>query len=536
MKHAVLLLTLLFVMPALAQQGKSIQHSKHNLSASGPGAVRASSEQEVCIFCHTPHNASPVQPAWNRNNPVSAYIVYSSQSMDAAPGQPTGDSKLCLSCHDGSIAVGSVLSRDQEIVMSGGTRTLPAGKSNLGTDLSDDHPISFRYDSSLASKDVKLKDPSQLPQQVKLDSRGEMQCTSCHDAHDDSNGKFLVMDNSNSQLCASCHRISETSILSHTNCNSCHVPHSSPSGPYLLTGANISETCLQCHSGQSGPMQGINVASDLNKLSRHDNPPPRGEIAGLTGFVSCNDCHEPHTMRSATASAPLVSPKLGKVAGINSAGAAVAVAQYEYEVCHKCHDSASVAQPAISRQIVQTSTRLQFAPSAVSYHPVEAPGKNVNVPSLRPPMTTATIIYCTDCHASDTSKAAGSSGANGPHGSNVSPLLVARYETMDRTTESASAYALCYKCHDRNRILAESSPFKYHKKHIQEYRTPCSVCHDSHGISSTQGNVTNNSRLINFDIGVVTPANGVLQYRSTGISQGSCTLTCHGAPHVNKSY
>ena len=536
MKNAVILLTLLVVMPAFAQQGKSIQNSKHNLSASGPGAVRASSEQEVCIFCHTPHNASPIQPAWNRNNPVSAYIVYSSQSMDAAPGQPTGNSKLCLSCHDGSIAVGSVLSRDQEIVMSGGTRTMPAGKSNLGTDLSDDHPISFRYDSSLVSKDAKLKDPAQLPLQVKLDRRGEMQCTSCHDAHDDTNGKFLVMDNSNSQLCASCHRISQTSILSHTNCNSCHVPHSSPSGPYLLTGENLSDTCLTCHSGQTGPNQGKNVASDLNKFSRHDNPPPRGQMLSGVNYVSCNDCHEPHSMQSATAVAPAISPKLGKVSGVNSAGAEVPVAMFEYEVCFKCHDNNAVTQSTITRQIVQNNTRLEFAPNAVSFHPVEAPGKNTNVPSLRPPMTTATMIYCTDCHASETSTAAGSSGANGPHGSNVTPLLIARYETLDRTTESATAYALCYRCHDRNKILAESSPFKYHKKHIQEYRTPCSICHDPHGISSTQGNVTSNSKLINFDTSAVTPVNGVLQYRSTGINQGNCTLMCHGKAHVNKSY
>ena len=94
-----------------AAQQSSIIHSPHNLSAGGPGAVRASSEQEICIFCHTPHNAAPIQPLWNRNVPVNAYTVYSSNSLVAVPGQPTGSSKLCLSCHDGTIALGSVLSR-----------------------------------------------------------------------------------------------------------------------------------------------------------------------------------------------------------------------------------------------------------------------------------------------------------------------------------------------------------------------------------------------------------------------------------------
>jgi predicted CXXCH cytochrome family protein len=530
------LVMLLAANQALAQQGKSIEYSKHNLSASGPGSIRASAEQEVCIFCHTPHNASPIQPMWNRNNPVSAYVVYSSQSLDATPGQPTGSSKLCLSCHDGSIAVGSVLSRDQEISMAGGIHTLPAGRSNLGTDLSDDHPVSFRYDTALASKDLKLKDPAQLPLQVKLDKAGELQCTSCHDAHDDSNGAFLVMDNSTSQLCASCHRISDTTVTNHVNCNSCHVSHSSPSGPYLLTGTNLSDTCLKCHSGQTGPTQGANILTDLNKLDRHNNPPPRGQMSGSGNYISCNDCHEPHTMKSATAVAPTISPKLGKVSGINTSGAAVIAAQYEYEVCFKCHANTPVTNPVITRRIVQNNTRLEFAPTAVSYHPVEAPGKNLNVPSLRPPLTTASMIYCTDCHASDTSKKAGSSGANGPHGSNVSPLLIARYDTLDRTSESASAYALCYKCHDRTKILSESGPFKYHRKHIVEYRTPCSICHDPHGISSTQGNVTNNSKLINFDTTAVTAVNGVLQFRSTGTNHGTCTLKCHGETHSNESY
>src|SRR5437879_5236460 len=114
-----LVILLIALFGSLARgQNQSIINSPHNLSASGPGAIRASSEQEVCIFCHAPHNASPIQPVWNRNMPVSAYTVYTSNSLDAVPGQPTGSSKLCLSCHDGAIAIGSVLSRDQPIEMA----------------------------------------------------------------------------------------------------------------------------------------------------------------------------------------------------------------------------------------------------------------------------------------------------------------------------------------------------------------------------------------------------------------------------------
>src|SRR4029078_3589800 len=84
--------------------GSSVVNSPHNLSATGPGTIRATGEQQVCIFCHTPHNAAPIQPLWNRNVAVNASVPYSPSSLQAKPGQPTGTSKLCLSCHDGTIA------------------------------------------------------------------------------------------------------------------------------------------------------------------------------------------------------------------------------------------------------------------------------------------------------------------------------------------------------------------------------------------------------------------------------------------------
>ncbi|MCB1037849.1 MAG: hypothetical protein KDD47_28705, partial [Acidobacteria bacterium] len=52
----------------------------------------------------------------------------------------------------------------------------------------------------------------------------------------------------------------------------------------------------------------------------------------------------------------------------------------------------------------------------------------------------------------------------------------------------------------------------------------CNVCHDPHGSSG-------NSKLINFDTSVVSPRNGVLEFRSTGRFRGNCTLVCHGESH-----
>jgi hypothetical protein len=313
----------------------------------------------------------------------------------------------------------------------------------------------------------------------------------------------------------------------------------------LLRGVTATDTCGACHGGQVGPSQGANVLAELNKISRHGNPNPTPVVPTKlraaevnTSSVDCSSCHEPHTMQSGIASAPLISPKLGEVSGENASGAPIPKANYNYEVCFKCHAENSTVRQRVSRQIEQTNTRLEFAPSAVSFHPIEVQGKNQDVPSLTPGLTTGSMIYCVDCHASETSTASGGgTGPNGPHGSNIAPLLNAGYEMTDGSGESAVAYALCYRCHERSSILSDQS-FVGHQRHIVNDRTPCSVCHDAHGISSAQGNATNNGKLINFDVGVVQPdpATGRLEYRSTGPRMGACYLSCHGVAHSPKTY
>ena len=133
--------------------------------------------------------------------------------------------------------------------------------------------------------------------------------------------------------------------------------------------------------------------------------------------------------------------------------------------------------------------------------------------------------------------ASGGTGAKGPHGSNISPLLSAPYERMDNIAESAATYALCYKCHDRNSIIGNES-FSGHSKHIVDNKTPCSICHDPHGIPSAQGSATNHARLINFDTSIVQRdrITGRLEFQTSGDRAGNCYLTCHGVDHSPKSY
>src|SRR5512134_3230029 len=96
---------------------------------------------------------------------------------------------------------------------------MPAGKSNLGTDLSDDHPISFTYDGALASANGQLKDPGTLVNRVRLDHNNQVQCTTCHDPHNNQYGKFLVQDNYGSALCTTCHNMKHWQNSAHRNSN-----------------------------------------------------------------------------------------------------------------------------------------------------------------------------------------------------------------------------------------------------------------------------------------------------------------------------
>ncbi len=560
MRKLLTLTLILLLWSSTIVSAQSIVTTKHNLSVSGTGTVKATSETEICLFCHTPHNSRPVAPLWNRNDPGLTYTLYTSSMLNALPGQPDGTTILCLSCHDGTVALGSVLSRPTTINMSTGT-FMPAGVSNLTKNLRNDHPVSFIYNAALAAVDGQLRDPSTIPPPVELKS-GKVQCTSCHDPHKNIYSDFLVATSQNSNLCNSCHQRTYWSASTHNTstktwngtgpdpwpytqptmttvaqnaCESCHNPHNGASNIMLLKYQAEESNCLDCHSGS---VAAKNITTQFAKTYKHNitgytNIHLANETAQVTSMhVECVDCHNPHAAKNQAATAPAVNGFLAGVKGINQSGVAVDPAINSYEICYRCHaGSAGAPASTIPRVIVQNNTRLEFAPGNPSYHSVAAAGVNPNVPSLISPWTTSSRMYCTDCHASD-----GTGSPAGPHGSIYPRILKLQYLTADNTNESAAAYALCYSCHSRTSILGDIS-FKEHSKHIVGERTPCITCHDAHGISSTQGNSTNNSNLINFWTTIVTNSSGgIRRFDDQGLYTGRCYLTCHGENHNPLSY
>ncbi|WP_456377149.1 cytochrome c3 family protein, partial [Lutibacter sp.] len=355
---------------------QSIITTKHNLSVTGTGTVKATSESEICIFCHTPHNSSPKAPLWNKNTSGTSYILYNSSTLDATPGQPDGSSILCLSCHDGTIALGEIVSRTTPINMTG---VMPS-KSNLTTDLSNDHPISFTYDAALAASDGQLKTPP-LTSQAVLDHNSKLQCTSCHDPHKETNPKFLRASTEFSDLCFICHdktywanSTHKTSTktwngsgtnpwahlelayatVSQNGCANCHDSHNANGKPRLLKAALEENNCLDCHNGN---VASTNIQAELAKIYKHDvsnysvvHDPIEATFV-TDKHVECQDCHNPHASNSTTATAPSVNGSNIGVSGINQAGNPVNPATNTYEICYKCHAGNSWSpSPTLPRQ------------------------------------------------------------------------------------------------------------------------------------------------------------------------------------------
>ena len=204
---------------ALSSQSSAgtITGSAHDFSAQG------FSGGEICVVCHTPHNSDTAviqAPLWNHGVTTTTFNMYSSGTLDAtSTGQPGGVSKLCLSCHDGTVAIDSFGGASGTSFVSG-----PKAIGSSGN-LNDDHPISINYDSALALVDQGLHDPSTRNVTIgaggdktrtgtvanMMLSNGTVQCSSCHDVHNNfavpgaPGFPLLKVTKAGSTICLTCH-------------------------------------------------------------------------------------------------------------------------------------------------------------------------------------------------------------------------------------------------------------------------------------------------------------------------------------------
>ncbi len=350
---------------AFAAKLSDVRGTKHNLSSGGPGTVKAVSETQVCVFCHTPHAATAgVTPLWNRALSNQTYTPYTSSSLDAnsvqgSLDQPGGSSKLCLSCHDGTLALGNVnvlngagsaTSQGTQSISLSGTGsggTMPTGSGEtsgftrkLGADLTNDHPISVTYNSTLAARDGELRNvdanqkwpadgsivgvrssgykPRTPLEPTGTAGAGQVQCATCHDPHiretdaAKGNQKFLRLN---------------------------RFQEATPTNNHDATNDIV---CLSCHDKNQG--------SGTWAYSAHANPlvatptytasaaTQRDFPASLPVWkAACLNCHDTHTVQGARrllreGTDSIASPKTGGGAALE-------------ETCYQCHSASAAITP-----------------------------------------------------------------------------------------------------------------------------------------------------------------------------------------------
>lgn len=350
------------------------------------------------------------------------------------------------------------------------------------------------------------------------------------------------------------------------NCINCHDPHGFSDTQGLIPAMTFSreeKLCLTCHDGSPAH---TNIQREVTKSYRH----PAGDYAGrhtqaegpdfnrygqANRHAECEDCHNVHYLRSQTG-APTPPTASERIRGVSYLevinGAAFTIptyvyhapddptpAQYEYQLCFKCHSSWTILPLTSPSGRAPSDKAKQFNPNNPSYHPVEAPGKQTGAVienSLLAPYTASSTIFCSDCHASDSSTA-----PRGPHGSSNRFLLKANYTVTElRSSYLSSDFALCYTCHSESALLDESensvnTNFRFHRKHLQEEKgnrstlPVCASCHgDSHG--------SQRERLIDFSQEAHLESFISWNSQQAGGGVGQCSLTCHGERHDRETY
>ncbi len=231
--------------------GEGINGTPHDMSRAANGmnytAVPADQLNRICVFCHAPHNAyrlstaagtgaGPVAPdsydylpLWNHALPDvnPAYTMYENGPGAPAVGPkasqavlngmtPGSTSLLCLSCHDGSIAVNEYGNVDQPALSVSHGTTRMTTSYQIGKDmyLGNHHPIGFNYDDAqLMDTEIRSADSAMLTPTTFVrdhlygNGTASLECATCHAVHNKGNTgeKLLWRSDQNSELCLTCH-------------------------------------------------------------------------------------------------------------------------------------------------------------------------------------------------------------------------------------------------------------------------------------------------------------------------------------------
>lgn len=222
----------------------AITTTKHNLSASSTNYTRsqattAGGTSQICVFCHTPHHALDQRFIWNHaasSNTTWTWGTGSATGTSAGTVLPTNPANLpsfkCISCHDGSVAIGQVnevfnestgvVNSSYSIPMQGDVNaayqlTNSTYEVGVGGNMNGNHPIGIPYPGQSPYNGISsgagiiISQFQASPTNVELfqDPNGGtgkgVECGSCHAVHGSINPMLLRDAITSSQLCLDCH-------------------------------------------------------------------------------------------------------------------------------------------------------------------------------------------------------------------------------------------------------------------------------------------------------------------------------------------
>jgi len=186
--------------------GVGIVGSPHDFSrnAAFGGKNAWNTRLEICRVCHVPHDHSKASQnylnglLWNHDVSTATYTMYSSAWSSTLTGtqsaKPDGTAKLCLGCHDGSVAIDAFDGHlggatPYKITTYDAGFKVPGFTDGGNLDLRGTHPISIGFPASEIGDGKNFNDPasatwaSGATVASTLDN-GKVQCSTCHDVHD----------------------------------------------------------------------------------------------------------------------------------------------------------------------------------------------------------------------------------------------------------------------------------------------------------------------------------------------------------------
>jgi predicted CXXCH cytochrome family protein len=398
----------------------------HNFAPTGISPVTGA-RPDACAYCHAPHSGLNAG-LWNQKLTKQIYTTYGSDTEKNTGTQPAlgSVSNHCLSCHDGTVAMGTTVVYGQ-ITTHGSMNS----QDLFGASMQTTHPFSMvlpikdsidLYASLAANR--RTNDPTGAVPLV----NGNVECTSCHNPHIEAKDpialNFLVTISSNGALCLACHnpnrrvsgkvnpiadwstgahalstaKISQTALLGSyptvtaNACESCHAEHNTAVGSRLLRGFN-EQDCIGCHNGSNvSPMPAYaDVFAEYaspkvgHPIPTSNNPHDPGEAVLLNNnrHATCVDCHNAHSSEivATFTRPPLIRISQRNISGISETDGTTIMtpALNQYQSCLRCHGTSAgkQVQPIYGyfpNRAVSAGDPLnlipQFAATAASSHPV----------------------------------------------------------------------------------------------------------------------------------------------------------------------